>query len=66
LWFSPSPEQKYWAMSGFLSLVVFAIVVFSFDSFSIPNMWVVFGLITAAAHLKDPALEQVGKASRQV
>jgi O-antigen ligase len=54
LWFSPSPEQKYWAMSGFLSLVVFFVVVFSFDSFSIPNMWVVFGLITAAAHLADP------------
>jgi hypothetical protein len=58
LWFSPSPEQKYWAMSGFLSLVVFAIVVFSFDSFSIPNMWVVFGLITAAAHLDDPSVPQ--------
>lgn len=55
LWFSPSPEQKYWAMSGFLSLVVFAVVIFSFDSFSIPNMWVVFGLITAAAHLDDPS-----------
>jgi hypothetical protein len=59
LWFSPHPEQKYWAMSGFLSLVVFAILVFSFDSFSIPNMWVVFGLITAAAHLDDPSTSQV-------
>jgi len=59
LWFSPSPEQKYWAMSGFLSLVVFAVVVFSFDSFSIPNMWVVFGLITAAAHLDDPSASAV-------
>jgi O-antigen ligase len=62
LWFSPSPEQKYWAMSGFLSLVVFVIVVFSFDSFSIPNMWVVFGLITAAAHLDDPTVKPAGQA----
>jgi O-antigen ligase len=62
LWFSPSAEQKYWAMSGFLALVVFAFVVFSFDSFSIPNMWVVFGLITAAAHLEDPPSQPAGQA----
>jgi hypothetical protein len=62
LWFSPSAEQKYWAMSGFLALVVFAFVVFSFDSFSIPNMWVVFGLITAAAHLEDPPTQPAGQA----
>jgi len=63
LWFSPSPEQKYWAMSGFLAAVVFAFVVFSFDSFSIPNMWVVFGLITAAAHLDDPPAQKSGQAT---
>lgn len=65
LWFSPSPEQKYWAMSGFLSLVVFAVVIFSFDSFSIPNMWVVFGLITAAAHLDDPATQSARESITQ-
>lgn len=56
LWFSPTPEQKYWGMSGFLALVVFAFLIFSFDSFALPNMWIVFGLITAAAHLPDPCL----------
>jgi O-antigen ligase len=55
LWFSTSPAQRYWGMSGFLALVVFAFVIFSFDSFALPNMWVVFGLLTAAAHLDDPA-----------
>ena len=54
LWFSPHPEQKYWGMSGFISIVAFAFVIFSFDSFALPNMWIVFGLITAAAHMHDP------------
>jgi len=61
LWFSPNSEQKYWATSGLFALVVFATIVFSFDSFSIPNMWVVFGLITAAAHLDDPVDGQAGQ-----
>jgi O-antigen ligase len=55
LWLSASARQRYWGMSGFLALVVFAFVIFSFDSFALPNMWVVFGLLTAAAHLDDPA-----------
>ncbi len=59
LWFSTSAQQRYWGMSGFLALVVFAIVIFSFDSFALPNMWVVFGLITAAAHLADPADDEL-------
>jgi O-antigen ligase len=54
LWFSPCAEQHFWALGGVLALLVFAIVVFSFDSFALPNMWVVFGLITAAAHIPDP------------
>ncbi len=54
LWFSPSSEQKYWGVSGALALFVFAFVIFSFDSFALPNMWVVFGMITAAARLEDP------------
>ncbi|MBN1145826.1 MAG: O-antigen ligase family protein [Anaerolineales bacterium] len=55
LWFSQSPDEQYWGMSGSLAMVVFAIVIFSFDSFALPNMWIVFGLITAAAHIADPA-----------
>jgi hypothetical protein len=42
-----------------LAMVVFAIVIFSFDSFAFPNMWVVFGLITSAAHLADPSTRPV-------
>jgi hypothetical protein len=54
LWFSSFREQKMWGMAGLLALIVFPILVFSFDSFALPNMWVVFGLITAAAHLPVP------------
>ncbi|MCJ7531862.1 MAG: O-antigen ligase family protein [Anaerolineales bacterium] len=44
-----SPEEKFWGISGLFGLIIFFIVAFSFDSFAIPNMWVVFGLITAAS-----------------
>jgi hypothetical protein len=44
-------DVKYWGLAGSLGLVVFLVVSFSFDSFSVPNMWVVFGFITAAAHV---------------
>ncbi len=54
LWFSFSNDQKFWGLSAFLALIVFGFVIFSFDSFALPNMWVVFGLITAASHLPDP------------
>ena len=57
LWFSQSPNERYWGMSGSLAMIVFAIIVFSFDSFALPNMWIVFGLITAAAHITDPTSE---------
>jgi hypothetical protein len=56
LWFSPTKEQKVWGMGGLLALMVFPILVFSFDSFALPNMWVVFGLITASAHLDRPGV----------
>lgn len=54
LWFSKTREQRFWSLSGFLGLLVFAFMIFSFDSFALPNMWIFFGLITAAAHLPDP------------
>jgi len=65
LWFSTSPEQKFWGISAFLALFVFCFVIFAFDSFALPNMWIVFGLITSAAHLPDPAgeSESVGESS---
>jgi len=62
LWHSPSEEQRYWGISGLLVLAVFVFVVFSFDSFALPNMWIVFALVTAAAHLKDP--EEIADTSR--
>jgi hypothetical protein len=51
LWFSPDIEVKFWGIGGLLGLIAFSLVVFSFDSLAIPNMWVVFGLITAAMRL---------------
>jgi O-antigen ligase len=54
LWLSSSPERKYWGLSGLLGMLVFTIALFSFDSFAIPNTWIVFGIITAAAHLPGP------------
>jgi O-antigen ligase len=50
LWLSKDPEANYWGVAGLMGLVAFALTAISTDSFSIPNMWVVFGLITAAAH----------------
>jgi len=53
LWFSQEEEQKYWGLCGLLAMFVFSFVVFSFDSFALPNMWVFFGLITAATHMPN-------------
>lgn len=44
-------EVRFWGMAGILSLLVFLLAGFSFDSFALPNMWVVFGLISAAYHI---------------
>ncbi len=65
LWFSRSAVQKFWGVSGMLGMIVFAIVIFSFNSFAIPNMWVVFGMITAAAHLPPPPQAASGLAAPQ-
>jgi len=55
LWYSDAPEQRFWGLSGILGLFVFLFVIFSYDSFALPNMWVIFGIATAAAHLSEPA-----------
>lgn len=49
LWFSPQAEEKFWGTASLLGLIAFLFAALSFDSLAIPNMWVVFGLITAAA-----------------
>jgi hypothetical protein len=51
LWFSPQEESQFWGLAGLLGLVAFIPAALSVDSFAIPNSWVVFGLITAGAHV---------------
>lgn len=53
LWLSPDVESRYWALSSSFGFLVSLILSFSSDSFTLPNMWIVFGLITAAAHLHE-------------
>jgi hypothetical protein len=48
LWLSPNNEEKFWGAVSLLGLTAFIFSAFTFDSFVIPNMWVVFGMITAA------------------
>ncbi len=40
---------RFWGTAGLLGLIAFLLAAVSFDSFAIPNMWVVFGLATAAS-----------------
>jgi O-antigen ligase len=61
LWLSPKSEVRFWGVGGLLSLVAFGLVVFSFDSFAIPNMWVIFGLITAAMQTSRNNLMEKGE-----
>ena len=46
---SADSERRFYGRAGLLGLISFSIVTLSIDSFAIPNMWVVFGLITASA-----------------
>ena len=41
-------EERFWGISSLLGIVAFLGDTFSFDSFAIPNPWILFGLITAA------------------
>ena len=51
LWLSPAEEERYWGTAGLLGMVAFGLGAISFNSFALPNMWVIFGLITASAWL---------------
>ena len=51
LWLGNPSNQKFWGTAGLLGIISFIMVSFSFDSFAIPNLWVVFGLVTAAANI---------------
>ncbi|MCI0518763.1 MAG: O-antigen ligase family protein [Chloroflexi bacterium] len=46
---SSRPEIRVWGMAGLLGWAAFIISAISFDSFAVPNMWVVFGLVASAA-----------------
>lgn len=48
LWTSKDSEERFWGTAGFIGLIAFLGATFSFDSFAIPNPWILFGLITAA------------------
>jgi len=48
LWKSKFPEEKFWGIGALLAMIAFFVDSFSYDSFALPNSWVVFGLITAA------------------
>ncbi len=39
--------QVYWGVAGLFGLITFVLMTTSYDSFAIPNMWVVFGFINA-------------------
>lgn len=45
---STDAEARYWGRAALLGWVVFFAVSFSFDSFAVPNLWIVFGMNTAA------------------
>jgi hypothetical protein len=45
---SPEKEWQYWGTASLCGLIAFALSALTFDSFVIPDMWVIFGLITAA------------------
>lgn len=57
LWLSPDPFQKFWGTGAALALVTFLLSTFSFDSFALPNMWIIFGLITSAHFLHSTPTE---------
>jgi O-antigen ligase len=48
LWLSKDKEERFWGIASLLGIVAFLGDTFSFDSFAIPNPWILFGLITAA------------------
>lgn len=52
LWLSQEDEWRYWGTASLLGLLAFSLSALTFDSFVIPNTWVVFGLITAAARVQ--------------
>ncbi len=51
LWLAIEDQARRFGLAALLALMAFFFIGFSFDSLAIPNMWVVFGLITAASRI---------------
>jgi hypothetical protein len=51
MWLSRQREWQYWGVASLCGLLAFSLSAVTFDSFVIPNMWVLFGLITAATRV---------------
>ncbi len=48
LWLAKEEYQKFWGAGALLAIIAFMVNTFSYDSFAIPNPWIIFGFITAA------------------
>ncbi len=67
LWLADDEERRFWGQAGVLGFVAACLVGFSTDSFATSNMWVMFGVITAAGLIYGSEKGQAkteGKGSR--
>ena len=61
-WLSKDKELKFWGAGAILGLIAFLVNSFSYDSFAIPNPWILFGLITASYHcIANPVVQEKEK-----
>ena len=51
LYVAKDRESLFWGAGGLLGVAAFLLSGLTFDSFALPNMWVVFGITTAAASI---------------
>jgi O-antigen ligase len=61
LWLSIDRRWQYWGTASLCGLLAFALSAMTFDSFVIPNTWVVFGLICAATRVMMQPLSSHGE-----
>jgi len=58
-WFSKYEKERYWGAAAILGIIAFLVNTFSFDSFAIPNPWIVFGIISAAYGIYSKSEQKV-------
>jgi len=51
LYVAKDRETLFWGAGGLLGVAAFLLSGLTFDSFALPNMWVVFGITTAASSI---------------